>query len=111
MLRWLKNDLAQTKQDWIIAYGHHSPYSKALHDSDEDQFMTAVRTRILPILENGGADLVLSGHTHASSARILLTAIMGFHRLSPTRCHPSLALNLSARYYCWLTSATRADAL
>ena len=29
MLTWLKADLASTQQEWIIAYFHHPPYSRA----------------------------------------------------------------------------------
>jgi hypothetical protein len=65
MLTWLQNDLATTTQDWVIAYFHHAPYSKGTHDSDTDPRMTDIRENALPILEAGGADVVLGGHSHA----------------------------------------------
>ena len=34
MLAWLEADLAATRADWLIAFWHQPPYSKALfHDS------------------------------------------------------------------------------
>lgn len=68
MLDWLKRDLAASKQKWIIAAFHHPPYSHGSHNSDNPRDsggrMLDVRKNVLPILEAGGADLVLSGHSH-----------------------------------------------
>jgi hypothetical protein len=64
MLTWLRNDLAATSQDWIIAYWHHPPYTKGTHDSDTESREIQVRERALPILEAAGVDLVLAGHSH-----------------------------------------------
>jgi len=65
MMQWLETDLQNTTADWIIAFWHHPPYSKGSHNSDSDSRMSNIRTMILPILENYGVDLVLSGHSHA----------------------------------------------
>lgn len=64
MLTWLRNDLASTDQDWIIAYWHHPPYSKGSHNSDTESQLVQMRENAVPILEAGGVDLVLSGHSH-----------------------------------------------
>lgn len=64
MLTWLKNDLAATKQRWIVAYWHHPPYTKGSHDSDTESQLIQMRRYALPILEAGGVDLVLGGHSH-----------------------------------------------
>lgn len=68
MLSWLKKDLAQTKQQWLIAFSHHPPYTKGSHDSDSKRDsrgrLILVRKNVLPILEAAGVDLVLSGHSH-----------------------------------------------
>ena len=64
MLTWLQNDLASTTQDWIIAFCHHPPYSKGSHNSDVDIESIEIRQNILPILEAGGVDLMLTGHSH-----------------------------------------------
>ena len=65
MLTWLRNDLASTNQPWIIAFFHHPPYSKGSHDSDVDIELREMRQNALPILEDAGVDLVLSGHSHS----------------------------------------------
>ena len=77
MLSWLANDLAATSQPWKIAYFHHSPYSKGSHDSDTDSLMTRMRTQALPILEAGGIDLVLGGHSHNYERSTLMNGHYG----------------------------------
>jgi len=64
MSQWLKADLEKTSADWIIAYWHHPPYTKGSHDSDKDKDLIDVRQNILPVIEAGGVDLVLTGHSH-----------------------------------------------
>ena len=65
MLTWLANDLASNTKDWLIAIWHHPPYSRGSHNSDTDSIMTEMRQNVLPILENNGVDLVLTGHSHS----------------------------------------------
>ncbi|MDB6113305.1 MAG: uncharacterized protein JWQ83_2194 [Lacunisphaera sp.] len=67
MLRWLKADMAATRQEWIIAFFHHPPYTKGNHDSDDlkgNRDLFEVRRDVLPVLEAGGVDLILAGHSH-----------------------------------------------
>jgi hypothetical protein len=65
MLLWLADDLAaSTDADWIIAFFHHAPYSNGTHDSNTDTRMTMMRENAISILENGGVDLVVGGHSH-----------------------------------------------
>lgn len=68
MLQWLQQDLAMNQKPWVIAALHHPPYTHGSHDSDDDSDsggrMREVRENILPILEQAGVDLVLSGHSH-----------------------------------------------
>ncbi len=69
MYSWLQDDLLNTSQDWIIAYFHHPPYTKGSHDSDNFSDsggkLFYMRENALPILEAGGVDLVLCGHSHS----------------------------------------------
>ncbi|MFN0317554.1 MAG: Calx-beta domain-containing protein [Burkholderiales bacterium] len=65
MLNWLRQDLAATRQKWIIAFWHHPPYSKGSHDSDSETELVQMRANALPIFEDFGVDLVLTGHSHA----------------------------------------------
>lgn len=68
MAKWLQHDLANNTKLWLIAAFHHPPYTKGTHDSDDnfDSFgkMQEMRQNIIPILEQAGVDLVLSGHSH-----------------------------------------------
>jgi hypothetical protein len=79
MLKWLKADLAATKQSWKIVVLHHPPYTHGGHNSDNmfdsNGRMFEVRRNILPLLEQGGVQLVLSGHSHV------------YERSWPLRCH------------------------
>ncbi|MCB1583849.1 MAG: metallophosphoesterase family protein [Xanthomonadales bacterium] len=65
MLNWLNNDLLMTDADWVVAVWHHPPYTKGSHDSDLENQLIYMRENVLPILENHGVDLVLTGHSHS----------------------------------------------
>ncbi len=68
MIAWLKRDLASNKKTWTVAIFHHPPYSAGSHDSDlttkHEAPMRWMRENIVPILEQGGVDLVMAGHSH-----------------------------------------------
>ncbi len=77
MARWLTDDLATTAADWIIAFWHHSPYTKGAHDSDAELELIEMRQNLVPLLEAGGVDLVLSGHSHSYERSYLLDGHYG----------------------------------
>lgn len=81
MMTWLQNDVISTNKDWIIAFWHHPPYSKGSHNSDTDLQLTEMRTNALPILEQAGVDLVLTGHSHSYERSFLID---GHYGLSST---------------------------
>jgi hypothetical protein len=72
MAKWLIKDLAQTKAKWIVGFWHHPPYTKGTHDSDTEKQLVEMRQYIMPIMENGGVDLVLSGHSHIYERSMLI---------------------------------------
>ena len=72
MAQWLRADLENTKSDWVIAYWHHPPYTKGSHDSDKEGALVEMRELIMPILEAGGVDLVLTGHSHIYERSMLI---------------------------------------
>jgi hypothetical protein len=78
MLTWLQADISSTTKNWIIAFWHHPPYSKGSHDSDLETELIQMRQNALPILENYGVDLVLTGHSHAYERSYLLDGHYGF---------------------------------
>ena len=77
MAKWLKADLEKAKADWVIAFFHHPPYTKGSHDSDKEKDMQEMRQHIMPILESGGVDLVLSGHSHIYERSMLIDGVYG----------------------------------
>lgn len=77
MLTWLARDLAANRAEWTIAFFHHAPYSKGSHDSDAERELAEMRQNAVPILDMGGVDLVLSGHSHSYERSVLLTGHTG----------------------------------
>jgi hypothetical protein len=77
MLTWLQSDLGATNQRWIVAYWHHPPYSKGSHNSDMEVPLVEMRENALPILEAGGVDLVLAGHSHSYERSFLIDGHYG----------------------------------
>lgn len=81
MINWLRHDLLNTRQQWLIAVFHHPAYSKGTHDSDSNRDswgrLTKVRENLLPVLERYGVDLVLNGHSHMYQRSYLLTCHYG----------------------------------
>lgn len=72
MASWLKADIEKTKADWIIAFWHHPPYTKGTHDSDKEADLTEMRKLIMPIIDAGGVDVVLTGHSHSYERSMLM---------------------------------------
>jgi len=64
MAQWLVRDLQNSTARWKVAFFHHPPYTRGTHDSDHERTMIEMRNNIVPLLETGSVDLVLSGHSH-----------------------------------------------
>ena len=77
MAVWLQSDLASTTATWIICFFHHPPYTKGSHNSDTETELIQMRANLLPILETGGVDLVLTGHSHCYERSYLLDGHYG----------------------------------
>lgn len=77
MNTWLTQDLANNSLEWTIAFWHHPPYTKGSHDSDSESQLIDMRENSVPILENGGVDLVLGGHSHSYERSYLLDGHYG----------------------------------
>lgn len=82
MAQWLQNDLANNTMMWTVAYWHHPPYTKGNHDSDNSNLLNGelveMRENILPIIEAGGVDLVLNGHSHCYERSFLMDGHYGY---------------------------------
>jgi hypothetical protein len=77
MYDWLTADLAAASRHWTIAFWHHPPYSKGSHDSDIELELIEMREIFLPLLEQAGVDLVLTGHSHAYERSFLVDGHYG----------------------------------
>jgi len=81
MIQWLEKDLAANDRQWIIATLHHPPYTDGSHSSDDksDSNGRLIKTReiLVPILEKGGVDLVLAGHSHGYERTSLINGHYG----------------------------------
>ena len=77
MVTWLRRDLAENDRDWTIAFFHHPPYSKGTHDSDVNPLMSEMRINVLPVLEQFGVDLVLTGHSHSYERSMFVDGYYG----------------------------------
>lgn len=89
MANWLRSDLSQNTNLWTIAFWHHPPYSKGSHDSDREIELIEMRQNIVPILEQHGVDLVLSGHSHIYERSYLLHGHYG----RSTNLQPAMILD------------------
>ena len=85
MLDWLRRDLAASDKPWRVAVMHHPPYTRGSHDSDRRRDshgrMFEVREHLLPILEAGGVDMVIAGHSHMYERSHLLDCHYGTMRM------------------------------
>lgn len=77
MATWLRADLASSTRQWTIAFWHHPPYSKGSHNSDSEGILIEMRQNFLPILEEAGVDLVLTGHSHSYERSFLIDGHYG----------------------------------
>ncbi len=76
-IEWLKADLSKTRQQWKVAINHFPPYCDGKYESDNNGFLVEVRQKILPILEDHGVDLFLTGHDHTYQRSFLLDGHYG----------------------------------
>lgn len=81
MMQWLKADLKQTQQKWVIAFMHHPSYTRGSHNSndarDSGNRMFNMRKRVVPVLEKAGVDMVITGHSHSYERSYLVNCHYG----------------------------------
>lgn len=76
-IEWLKADLAATRQHWKVVINHFPPYCDGKYESDNNGFLVEVREKILPLLDNAGVDLFLTGHDHTYQRSFLIDGHYG----------------------------------
>ena len=81
MAIWLKKDLAQNKKPWVIVSCHTPPYTDGSHTSNDcwnsRGRMCDMRENFVPIFDEFGVDLVLSGHSHGYERSKLILNHLG----------------------------------
>lgn len=79
MMQWLRADLEANDLPWVIVYWHQCPYTQGSHHSDDfwETYMKAMRTNIVPVLEEYGVDLVVCGHSHVYERSYLMKGHYG----------------------------------
>lgn len=76
-VEWVKKDLKENKNKWVVAYWHHPPYTKGSHDSDTESLLVKIRENFLKTIEEYGVDLVLCGHSHVYERSKLMKGYYG----------------------------------
>jgi acid phosphatase type 7 len=76
-VEWLKKDLENNKQGWLIACMHQPLHSAGYHPTDNDVSSLQRRKEWLTILEDHGVDLILQGHNHVYERSYLVDNIIG----------------------------------
>ena len=74
---WLKQDLENNKQDWLIAAFHRPMHSGGHHKTNNNKTAELSKKYWLPILEDNGVDLILQGHNHQYERSYLLDNLTG----------------------------------
>lgn len=81
MVKWLRKDLKANQLKWVVSLFHHPPYTKGSHNSDRRRDsrgrMFDMRENVLPVLEEYGVDLVLTGHSHMYERSYLIDCHYG----------------------------------
>ncbi|MDQ7042826.1 MAG: metallophosphoesterase family protein, partial [Sulfurimonas sp.] len=81
MVQWLRRDLAANKKPWVIVAFHTPPYSDGGHKSDNcwdsRGRLCDMRESFVPIFDEFGVDLVLSGHSHGYERSKLIINHLG----------------------------------
>jgi len=81
MIKWMKKDLETTTQKWLIVFMHHPPYTRGKHNSndpkDSGNRMFNMRNRVIPVLEDAGVDMIVSGHSHSYERSFLIDCHYG----------------------------------
>jgi hypothetical protein len=81
MASWLREDLKANTKPWVIVAFHTPPYTDGGHKSDSDYDsggrLKEMRENFVPIFDEFGVDLVVSGHSHDYERSKLLVAHTG----------------------------------
>lgn len=74
---WLKKDLENNKQTWLIACMHQPFHSGGYHPTDDNKSSQKRREDWLKVLEDNGVDLILQGHNHVYERSYMVDNLIG----------------------------------
>ena len=77
MAKWVSDDLAKSSLPWKIVFLHKPPHTRGTHDSDSEGDLDDLRDNLMPLLEQGGVDLVLAGHSNNYERSVLSDGFYG----------------------------------
>ncbi len=99
---WLRKALAEAETPWKAVYLHHPLYSSGLHGPD-----LALRAALVPLLKEGGVQLVLSGHDHDYERTQAIDGVVyvvsgGGSSVRPVGRSAFTAVSASRLHFLWL---------
>ena len=71
-LAWLHQDLRSTDREWIVVICHFPLYCDGNYNSDTNAPLKLLRETLVPVLDEYGVDLYISGHDHTYQRSYLL---------------------------------------
>ncbi|EQB40524.1 hypothetical protein M947_01615 [Sulfurimonas hongkongensis] len=74
---WLREDLKKNTKPWVIVALHTPPYTDGGHNSDSHSKIKKIRENLVPIFDEFGVDLVLSGNSHGYERSKLMVNHIG----------------------------------
>lgn len=74
---WLKKDLENNRNEWLIACMHQPLHSGGYHPSDKGESAQKRREAWLTTLEDNGVDIILQGHNHVYERSFLVDNLIG----------------------------------
>ncbi|MBL0709228.1 MAG: metallophosphoesterase family protein [Sulfurimonas sp.] len=78
LANWLRKDLKANKKPWVVVAIHTPPYTDNKGDSSgTKRAIKRVREHLVPIFDEFGVDLVLSGHSHGYERSKLMKNHLG----------------------------------
>ncbi len=102
--QWLENDLSSVGSgiNFIVVLFHYPPYSTGRHGEDEK----GLQSKIVPLFEQYGVDLVFSGHDHdyerllVNSVQYIVTGGGGAPLRSQSRSNPNSLVFEKVHHFC-----------
>lgn len=77
LVLWLREDLKKNTKPWVVVALHTPPYTDGGQNSDSRSKFKKIRESLVPIFDEFGVDLVLSGDSHSYERSKLMVEHIG----------------------------------